>query len=310
MIFRKYRIKSFFYIGGNDSMDTCYKLSKYFSQSSYKCNIIGIPKTIDNDMAVTDHTPGFGSAAKFIATSIAEIYNDLQCYQKGRVTFIEIMGRDSGWLTASSKVASFAGCGPDLIYVPECPFKISAFLESVKKLYREKNKVIVAVSEGIRDEEGNYFLQKRLYNQNDDFGHLQLGGVGMVLAEIVNKELKLPVRSVELNILQRCSSHLLSQTDVNEAYRCGKTGVKMAKCNLTGVMVCMKRLTSYPYKIKYVPVKLEEVANLVKPLPVEYINKEGNNINDNFLDYILPLIKGKVKLSLKNDIPQYFKLKK
>lgn len=308
-VFRKNKVKSFFYIGGNDSMDTCNKLSKYFSQSSYHCNIIGIPKTIDNDMAVIDHTPGFASAAKFISTSIMEMYYDTQCYHQGRVTIIEIMGRDSGWLTSSSKIASFMGCGPDLIYVPEKVFDLSSFLENVKSIYSKKLKVMVAVSEGIKDADGNYFLQKRLYNQNDDFGHLQLGGVGMVLAEIVNKELNLPVRSVELNILQRCSSHLLSKTDVNEAYKCGVEGVKMALRGITGSMVCMKRVSNNPYRIKYYPVKLEKIANITKQLPLTYINDEGNNINDNYLDYILPLINGNVKYSLKNNVPKFFKLK-
>ena len=309
-VFKKYNICCFFYIGGNDSMDTCCKLDKYFKSIKYPCNVIGIPKTIDNDMVIIDHTPGFASAAKFIATSISEIYNDLQCYSHGRVTFIEIMGRDSGWLTASAKVASHMGCGADLIYVPEHPFDLNSFLERVQTIYDKNKKVIVAVSEGIKDNDGNYFLQKRLYNQNDDFGHLQLGGVGMVLAEIVNKELHLPVRSVELNILQRCASHILSKTDITEAYKCGVYGVRFALKGKTGVMVAMKRVSNNPYRIKYCDVPLEKIANYVKELPPCYINEEGNNINDNYLEYILPLIKGEVKVPLKNGVCQYFKLKK
>lgn len=308
-IFEKYHITSFFYIGGNDSMDTCNKLSKYFEYIDYKCTVIGIPKTIDNDMVVIDHTPGYASAAKFVATCLQEIYADTQCYVFGRVTLVEIMGRDSGWLTAASKLAALNGGGPDLIYVPENTFDLEKFLNDVKKIYSQKHKVLVAVSEGIKDESGAYFLQKRLYNQNDDFGHLQLGGVGMVLAEIVNKELKLPVRSVELNITQRCASQHLSKTDIEEAYMCGAWGIKFANMGLTGKMVCMERSKNKPYEITYIPVPLDTIANLIKPLPKNWINKEGNDINDEFIDYILPLIQGEIYPEKNNGLPRFFKLK-
>jgi len=308
-IFIKYKITSFIYIGGNDSMDTCNKIAEFFKQDQTEILVMGIPKTIDNDMRIIDHTPGFGSASKFIASTIAEIYLDTNCYKEGRVTFVEIMGRDSGWLTCASKLASIRGMGPDLIYVPEVVFNLNAFLNDVKKIYDKKKKVLIAVSEGIKDEDGNYFLQKRLYNQNDHFGHLQLGGVGMVLAEIVNKELGLPVRSVELNILQRSASHLLSKNDIDEAYQFGVEAIKMLLNGETGKMVCLKRMSSNPYKVEYYPVNINEVANFIKPVPKEYINKEGNFINDNYLEYLLPLVEGDIHISSLNGIPKYFKLK-
>ena len=308
-IFIRHKVKSFFYIGGNDSMDTCNKLAKYFIKENFPCTVIGIPKTIDNDMVLIDHTPGFASAARFIATSLSEIYLDTSCYRVGRVTFVEIMGRDSGWLTASAALASHMGMGPDLIYVPEVPFNLDKFLKDVKNIYNQKKKVLVAVSEGIKDENGTYFLQKRLYNQNDDFGHLQLGGVGMVLAEIVNKELHLPVRSVELNILQRSAAHLLSKVDIEEAMNCGMEGIKMALQGKTRVMVCMERTSNNPYTIKYYPVNLNDVANYIKEVPLKYINEDHNYITKEYLDYLLPLIEGDVLMPMKHGLPVYFKIK-
>lgn len=308
-IFIRHKVKSFFYIGGNDSMDTCNKLAKYFIKENFPCTVIGIPKTIDNDMVLIDHTPGFASAARFIATSLSEIYLDTSCYRVGRVTFVEIMGRDSGWLTASAALASHMGMGPDLIYVPEVPFNLDKFLKDVKNIYDQKKKVLVAVSEGIKDENGTYFLQKRLYNQNDDFGHLQLGGVGMVLAEIVNKELNLPVRSVELNILQRSAAHLLSKVDIEEAMKCGMEGIKMALQGKTGVMVCMERTSNNPYTIKYYHVNLNDVANYIKEVPLKYINEDHNYITKEYLDYLLPLIEGDVLMPMKHGLPVYFKIK-
>ncbi len=309
-IFKKYDIKCFYYIGGNDSMDTCHKLGEFLKKIKYDCKVIGIPKTIDNDIVGIDHTPGYGSAAKFIYTTISEIYEDTKVYQKGRVTFVEVMGRDSGWLTASTKLASFVGNGPDLIYLPEHPFEISKFLEDVSKIYKEKRRALVVVSEGIRDKNNNYILQQRLYNQNDSFGHLQLGGVGMVLGEIVSKELKLPVRSVELNILQRCASHLLSKVDVDEAYNCGKYGVIFYIQGKTDVMVTYNRKSGSKYCIKYETIPLSNVANFVKEVPSHFLNERGNNITDDFVEYALPLIQGDVTIPKSNGIIKYFKIKK
>lgn len=308
-VFIKKHISYFFYIGGNDSMDTCHKIAQYLLRIEFPCQVIGIPKTIDNDMVETDHTPGYPSAAKFIATTISEIYQDIACYETGRVTFVEIMGRDAGWLTCSSYIPSTLGMAPDLIYVPEVPFKVDLFLEDVSRIYQKNKRVMIAVAEGIKDEAGVYFLQKRLYNNNDDFGHLQLGGVGMVLAEIVNKELKLPVRSIELNINQRCASHLLSYVDIKEAINVSIYGVRMALKGITDKAVIIKRISDEPYEIYYDLVSLDKVANLVKKIPLSWLNERKNGINDEYLKYIMPLIKGEVKVPYKNGLPQYYLLK-
>lgn len=309
-VFIKYDIRCFFYIGGNDSMDTCLKLSKFFKTSKHQCCVIGIPKTIDNDMLEIDHTPGYASAAKFIYTTLSEIYEDINCYKKGRVTIVEIMGRDSGWLTCAAKLASYQGKGPDLIYVPEGRFDVNKFLSDVSNIYSKKQKVLVAVSEGIRDVNGDYLLQSGINNQADHFGHVQLGGIGSVLSGIVNKELGLQVRSIELNILQRCASHLLSKTDVDEAYNCGAYGVKLYQEGLTGQMVSMRRKDQKEYEIEYYPVDLQKIANYVKEVPTEYINESGNNITDEFLEYLLPLVQGEMTLPFENGFPKYFKLRK
>lgn len=308
--FKKYNVRCFYYIGGNDSMDTCHKLGQYFVNKHYDCKVIGIPKTIDNDIVGIDHTPGYGSASKFIYTSISEMYEDTKVYEKGRVTLVEIMGRDSGWLTASTKLAKFGGHGPDLIYLPEHTFDINNFLEDVSRIYNEKKRVMVALSEGIKDEHQTYILKQRLYNQNDSFGHLQLGGVGMVLGEIVNKKLNLPVRSVELNILQRCATHLLSKTDVDEAYNCGKYGVRFYLKGKTDVMITFKRKNSEKYALQYSTVPLEKVANLVKEVPLTWINERGNDLSDDYLNYVMPLIQGDVKLPKVNGIIKYFEIEK
>lgn len=305
-VFVKYNVRCFYYIGGNDSMDTCHKLGEYFKKINFDCKVIGIPKTIDNDIVEIDHTPGYGSASKFIYTTISEIYEDTKVYEKGRVTIVEVMGRDSGWLTASTKLASLGGYGPDLIYLPEHTFILEEFLEDVDKIYKKKQRVMVALSEGIKDKSGNYVLQQRLYNQNDSFGHLQLGGVGMVLGEIISKKLNLPVRSVELNILQRCAAHLLSKTDIDEAYNCGKYGVRFYLDGKTDVMVSYKRKEETKYQLKYYTIPLEKVANLVKGVPSNWINERGNDLSNDYLEYALPLIQGDIKLPKVNGIIKYF----
>src|SRR5574344_2156149 len=188
-VFEELDIRYFFYCGGNDSMDTCHKIAEYFLSVGYDCTVIGVPKTIDNDLVETDHSPGYGSAAKMIATTISELYQDISCYKVGRITIVEIMGRDAGWLTASTALASINGCGPDYIYLPEFPFDMDNFLSDCKKTYDEKKHVFIAISEGIKDMDGKYILKVHPYNKNDGFGHMQLGGVGMILADIANRKL-------------------------------------------------------------------------------------------------------------------------
>lgn len=288
-VFKKYDIEYFFYIGGNDSMDTCCKIHAYFKEIGFNCKVLGLPKTVDNDLVHTDHTPGYASAAKIVATTISEIYHDTAVYKKGRVTIVEVMGRDAGWLTAATHLANHLGNGPDLIYLPEAAFDISEFLDSVDKIYQTKKKVLIAVSEGIKDKDNNYILNYKSSNDGDAFGHIQLGGVASVLAEIVNIRLHLPVRAIELNLPQRCASHLGSLTDVKESFKCGSFGVKSALKGNSGFMVAFERIANY--KIKYVLKPLNEIANYIKPFPKKWIIN-NNSISSEFIDYALPLIKG------------------
>lgn len=309
-IFKKLNIKYFFYIGGNDSMDTCCKINEYFQFVHFDCVVFGVPKTIDNDLVLTDHCPGYGSSIKYIATVIAEIYQDISCYTKGKVTIVEIMGRDAGWLTAGSKLASLSNSGPDLIYLPEVPFDLTDFLKRVQKIYTQKGHALITVSEGIRDFNNEYILNYRLFNRTDDFGHLQLGGVGQVIAEAVNKKLGLPIRSIELNIPQRCASHIASQTDIEEAYTCGKKAFEFALQNHTGKMVIMRRAEGINYHIIYEMANLNDVANLIKKVPLTYITDDGTNVSKEFIQYALPLIQNEPNILYENGMPKFAKLKK
>ncbi len=307
-VFEKLNIHYFFYIGGNDSMDTCYKVAEYFKNNSYDCKVIGIPKTIDNDLIGTDHTPGFGSSVKYVTNVLSEIYLDTHAYKKGRVTVVEIMGRNAGWLTASAVLTKVSNTPVDLIYVPEAPFDINQFLNKVKTIYEQKQKVLVAVSEGIKTKDGEYFLKSHMSNKTDAFGHTQLGGVGQVLSEIVSDKLGLPVRAIELNLPQRAASHIASATDIEEAYNCGLFALEQAVKGETGKMVIMKRIDNY--QIEYQLMDIEGIANEVKVVPQEYINNEGNYINDSFIDYALPLIQGNINIPFENGIVKFAKLKK
>ena len=303
--FIEYNVGYFFYIGGNDSMDTCNKLSQYFSERNIDIKVIGVPKTIDNDLVHTDHSPGYGSAAKYVATTLSEIAEDINVYKKGRVTIVEIMGRDAGWLTAAAKLANLNHQYIDLIYLPEVAFNVEDFLDKVKDIYNKKQKVLVAVSEGIKDKDDNYILKYRNFNNNDSFGHMQLGGVAQVLAEIVSQKLGISVRSIELNLPQRCASHIASLTDVKEALNCGKYAVKYALKGQTGVMIGMFRNNN---KISYKTTKLSQIANYIKEFPKDWI-VDGCNISDDYVDYALPLIQGESSPKFKNGLPVYYKLK-
>lgn len=308
-IFKKLNIKCFFYIGGNDSMDTCNKIHKYFTKINFDCRVIGIPKTIDNDLILTDHTPGYGSSIKYISTVMAEISEDIVCYKKGKVTIVEIMGRDAGWLTAGSKLACLANNGPDLIYLPEVAFDINNFLDIIKDIYNKKGNVLVAVSEGIKDSDGKYILSYQSNNSTDNFGHLQLGGVSQVLTSIVHERLNLPTRNIELNLPQRCASHLASLTDIEEAYNCGKYGLLYAIEGQSGKMISMVR-SNDNYSIEYKTADLEQVANQIKVVPNNYISENKNNITDEFVKYALPLIQNEAPIKFENGIPKFAKLKK
>ncbi len=302
--FEKMEIGAFFYIGGNDSMDTVDKLSAYAKNVQSKVRIIGVPKTIDNDLCVTDHTPGFGSAAKYVASSLLEVFHDTAIYAPKSVTIVEIMGRDAGWLTAASALARNEYCAaPHLIYLPEAAFDTEAFLKDVKSLLETRSSVIVAVSEGIRDKEGNYISAST--GAADHFGHSQLSGAGKTLEYLVQERLKVKVRSIELNILQRCGAHIASLTDLEEAFCQGQHGVSLAARGLTGQMVTIQRICSDPYQVSYGSSPVCEIANQVKSVPRELINDAGNDVMPEILSYLRPLIQGEPEIEFEQGIPRY-----
>ena len=305
-VFKKYDVRYFFYNGGNDSMDTCDKISKYMQKSGYDMNVIGIPKTIDNDLCGTDHCPGYGSAAKYIANSIMEINRDASIYPSPLVVVVEIMGRNAGWLTAASKLASINGFGADLIYLPETPFSYEKFLSDVKAVADAKKYCVVAVSEGIRFENGKYVGEDQ--SSTDVFGHSQLGGVCSVLKAKV-KTLGLKCKAVELNILQRCAAHCASDTDIEESFNAGRQAVKKAVEGETDKMIAFRRKPGETYEIEYVAEPLSSAANAEKRIPAEWITADGTNLTDDFVAYALPLISGEPKRRLKNGLPVYANLK-
>lgn len=312
-IFKKYNVRYFFYNGGNDSMDTCNKVSRYFQSVGYECRVMGVPKTIDNDLFGTDHCPGFGSAAKYIATSCMEVYKDARVYDTGMITVIEIMGRHAGWLAGSAAIAGRFGCGPDLIYLPERDFDMDKFIEDVTRIYNKQGKVIVAVSEGIHDADGKFISEysSDTASQKDAFGHSQLGGLAATLAQIVKNKTGSKVRDIELSLLQRCGAHLASATDINEAFTAGKTAVEKAIEGETGKMVAFERAgTVDSYACNTILLPLESVANYEKKVPLEWINSEGNGVTDEFIDYVLPLIQGEPDRKLEYSLPRFAKLKK
>ncbi len=309
-IFKKYNVRYFFYNGGNDSMDTCNKISRYMESVGYECRVIGVPKTIDNDLYGTDHCPGFASAAKYIATSCMEINKDARVYDNGMITIVEIMGRHAGWLAASAALATEFGSGPDLIYLPETDFDMDKFLAEVDEIYAKNGKVLVAVSEGIHYADGT-FVSEAKTSSTDGFGHAQLGGLAAMLADIVKKHTGAKVRGIELSLLQRCGAHLASLTDVNEAFGAGQEAVKQAVAGVTGKMVAFKReYVDGKYTCKYELLPLSEVANYEKKVPQEWINETQNGLTHEFIDYVLPLIQGEPEIPREDSLPRYAKLKK
>ena len=309
-IFKKYNVRYFFYNGGNDSMDTCNKISRYMESVGYECRVMGVPKTIDNDLYGTDHCPGFASAAKYIATSCMEINKDARVYDNGMITIVEIMGRHAGWLAASSALATEFGSGPDLIYLPETDFDMDKFLAEVDEIYAKNGKVLVAVSEGIHYADGT-FVSEAKTSSTDGFGHAQLGGLAAMLADIVKKHTGAKVRGIELSLLQRCGAHLASLTDVNEAFGAGQEAVKQAVAGVTGKMVAFKReYVDGKYTCKYELLPLSEVANYEKKVPQEWINETQNGLTHEFIDYVLPLIQGEPEIPREDSLPRYAKLKK
>lgn len=311
-VFKAHNIRYFFYIGGNDSMDTAHKVSKYAQKVGYELKSIGVPKTIDNDLPITDHTPGFGSTAKFIATSIKEVGLDARVYDYPTVTICELMGRNAGWITASSVLAKkFEDDAPHFIYLPEMPFTFEQFDKDVRSAIEKYNYAVVAVSEGIKNEEGKYISELTSHNHlKDAFGHVQLGGVTSILESYVSQNICKKVRSVNYSTIQRSAAHWASLTDNEEAYMCGQMAVRYAIEGHTGKMVGLFRENTKEYKCCTQLIDLDDVANQEKPVPREWISEEGNFVKQEVADYIRPLIMGEVKLRMENGIPRYCKLNK
>lgn len=312
-IFKKYDVRYFFYNGGNDSMDTCNKISRYMEKVGYECRVMGVPKTIDNDLFGTDHCPGYGSAAKFIATSCMEVGKDTDVYNTDMVTVIEIMGRHAGWLTASAALATEYGngCGPDLIYLPERDFDLDQFTEDVTKIMKQKRNVLVAVSEGLHYADGS-FVSEAKTSGTDGFGHAQLGGLAVKLANYLKERMGLKkVRGIELSLLQRSAAHIASAVDIDEAYSVGKYAVEAAINGATGQMVALEREDNQGlYSCKATLLSLSSVANYEKKVPLEWITRDGNYVTNEFINYVLPLIQGEPRIPQSNSLPRYARLKK
>ena len=305
--FEEYSIGYFFYIGGNDSMDTVSKLSRYAAISGSEICFIGIPKTIDNDLVLTDHTPGFGSAAKYVASTVREIAIDASVYDnKKSVTFVEIMGRHAGWLTAASVLArKFENDNPVLIYLPESAFNTDTFIEDVKKALEHTSNLVVCVSEGINDGNGTFICELASDVGVDTFGHKMLTGSGKYLENLVKEKLGVKVRSIELNVNQRCSSSMISATDQEEAIQAGISGVHFALDGITGKMIAFHRTEGADYSINYVPEDVNLICNQEKTVPPEWITGNGSDIGQAFIDYALPLIQGIVNVPEENGLPKF-----
>ena len=305
--FEQYGIGYFFYIGGNDSMDTVSKLSRYAEKTGSDIRFMGIPKTIDNDLVRTDHTPGFGSAAKYVSSTVREIAIDASVYDnKKSVTIVEIMGRHAGWLTAASVLArKFEGDNPVLIYLPETAFDPEKFISDVKEALEKVPNLVVCISEGINDGNGTFICELASDVGVDNFGHKMLTGSGKYLENLVKEKIGVKVRSIELNVCQRCSSAMLSATDQKEAIASGAYGVKCAVEGETGKMIGFSRVPGAEYRIDYVAEDVNLICNQEKTVPLEWITKNGSDIGQEFIHYAPPLIQGEVKVPSKDGLPHF-----
>lgn len=305
--FEEFEIGYFFYIGGNDSMDTVSKLSRYAASVGNMIRIIGVPKTIDNDLVETDHTPGFGSAAKYVASTVREIAIDASVYDnKQSVTIVEIMGRHAGWLTAASVLArKFEGDNPVLIYLPEVAFDTDVFIEKVKEKLQITSNLVVCISEGINDGNGTFVCELASDVGVDNFGHKMLTGSGKYLENLVKEKLGVKVRSVELNVCQRCSSSCLSATDLNEAVESGRFAVKAAIDGETGKMITFIRKNSEPYELEFGTADVNIICNMEKPVPQKWITENGSDIGGEFIAYAKPLVQGNVEVPMKDGLPYF-----
>ena len=302
----KLNIGYFFYIGGNDSMDTVAKMSVYAEKIGSDIKMIGVPKTIDNDLMATDHTPGFGSAAKYIATVAQEIIRDCAVYTVKAVTVIEIMGRDAGWLTAASALGKkVSGYAPDFVYLPEVAFDMESFLEDVGEAFEKHPNVVIAVSEGVRLADGRYVGEATQSGSVDIFGHKYLGGTGNTLIDAVKARFGCKVRAVELNLPQRCAGHLLSETDITESVRIGAAAVNAAVSGVSGEMMLFEREGGDSYSCRIGHKSVMDIANAARSVPREFINERGNNVTDECIDYVAPLIAGEYPVIFEGGMPKH-----
>jgi 6-phosphofructokinase 1 len=304
----KLNIGYVFYVGGNDSMDTVYKLDSYAREKGIDIKILGVPKTIDNDMVITDHCPGYGSAAKYIATSVMEIARDSRVYDVKNVHIIETMGRSTGWLAAASVLASNDKLvAPDFIYLPESKFSISNFVRDVEEKMKEQKAINVVVSEGLKDKNGNYITAANS-TAHDHFKHKRLGGVAETLVPFIRDNLCKRVKSIKFDVMQRAAAHCASGVDKNEAYLVGVKAVETALAGESGLAMALDRVSNNPYQVEVIKVPAEKIANKVKLLPEKYINQEQNGVNKEFKDYVLPLIQGEIEMQYMDSLPQFAEL--
>lgn len=309
-IFRKNGIAYFIYVGGNDSMDTVDKLSAYCRENHIDdIMIVGAPKTIDNDLVGTDHCPGFGSAAKYIGTTFAELERDCHVYDTKAVTIVEVMGRNAGWLTAASALArNNGGKGPNLIYLCEPAFSVETFVEDVKNELRDNDSVLVAISEGIKDKNGVYISESVQSGAVDTFGHSYIAGSARVLEDAVRREIGCKVRSIELNLMQRCAAHIASATDIQESRMLGMTACQLALEGKSGLMAAVERISDKPYQVRFTGIPVSQVSNQEKKVPADYINEAGNDVTEKMMDYLKPLIQGEAHVVYENGIPKHLEL--
>ena len=309
-ILEKLEIEYFFYIGGNDSMDTIKKLSDYALLNGSQIRFMGVPKTIDNDLAVTDHTPGFGSAAKYIASITKEVIRDGLVYDQENVTLLEIMGRNAGWLTGAAALAVGEDCeGPDMLSLPEITFDVEHFMKKVTDLQKEKKSVVVAISEGVKIADGRYVCELTdNIDYVDAFGHKQLTGTSRYLAGRISKEMGCKTRAIEFNSLQRCASHIVGRVDITEAFQVGGAAVKAAFEGETGKMIILKRVSDDPYICITDIYDVHKIANVEKKVPREWINEAGDYVTQDFVNYVRPLIQAELTPMMVDGLPRHLRL--
>ena len=309
-ILDKMEIEYFFYIGGNDSMDTIKKLSDYAILNGSTIKFMGVPKTIDNDLAVTDHTPGYGSAAKYIASITKEVIRDGLVYGTKSVTILEIMGRNAGWLTGAAALAKGEDCeGPDMLFLPEIPFDVDEFMKKVEQLQKEKSSVVVAVSEGVKVADGRYVCELTdNIDYVDAFGHRQLTGTARYLAERISREVGCKTRAIEFNSLQRCASHIVGRVDITEAFQVGGAAVKAAFEGETAKMIILKRISDDPYLCVTDLYDVHKIANVEKKVPREWINEAGDYVTPEFVNYVRPLIQAELTPMMVDGLPRHLRL--